>query len=248
MNIRHNLRRGAAALALGSALALASPAMAKDCSELAAMALHDGKVTSAEFVPAGTFKAPETAGPPPVVAFATLPAFCRVQATMTPTPDSDIKVEIWLPASGWNGKLVGIGNGVWAGQISITQLTEPLARGYAAVSTDTGHGGNPMSVAWAAGHQEKLADFGYRAVHEMTLAAKAAIKAYYGRMPELSMWHSCSTGGRQGLMSAYRYPEDYDVISSLAPANPMTDLMMTEHLGRLPVHGARQSLPCRCRS
>src|SRR5690606_16855715 len=70
-----------------------------------------------------------------------------------------------------------------------------------------------------------MADFGYRAVHEMTLAAKTAIKAYYGKAPDLSLWHSCSTGGRQGLMSAYRYPEDYDIISSLAPANPMTDLM-----------------------
>lgn len=227
MRIRITLSRGAAALAVCGGLALANPAMAKDCGDLAEMTLQGVKVTKAEYVPAGGFKSAETegAGPPPAVPYEALPAFCRVKATMTPTDDSHIEVEIWLPAEGWNGKLVGIGNGVWAGQLSITQLTEPLARGYAAVSTDTGHSGNPLSGAWAVGHPEKLADFGYRAVHEMTQAAKAAIKVYYGKSPDLSLWHSCSTGGRQGLMAAYRYPEDYDIISSLAPANPMTDLM-----------------------
>jgi hypothetical protein len=148
-----------------------------------------------------------------------------VQATLTPTSDSDIKVEVWLPSSGWNGKFVGIGNGIWAGQLSYSQLADPLKRGYAVATTDTGHSGNGLTAEWAIGHPEKLVDFGHRAVHEMTVTAKRAIEAFYGRGPSHSLWNSCSTGGRQGLMAAYRYPEDYDAISAMAPANPMTDLM-----------------------
>ena len=217
-----------AATAFG-ALALGGPAAAKDCAQLAGAALPQGKVTSATLVPAGGFQQPASPfGPPPGVAasgFKTLPAFCRVEATLTPSPDSDIKVEVWLPVSGWNGKFVGIGNGVWAGSISYFQLGEPLARGYAVGATDTGHAGNGLSADFAVGHPERLTDFGYRAVHGMTVAAKAAIREFYGDGPRTSLWNSCSTGGRQGLMEAYRYPDDYDAISAMAPANPMTDLM-----------------------
>jgi hypothetical protein len=219
----------AAALGLGGVLAAAGPAAARDCAELAGAALPQGKVTAATLVPAGGFLPPASPfGPPPGVAaagFKGLPAFCRIQATLTPTPDSDIKVEVWLPASGWNGKLVGIGNGVWAGSISYFQLGEPLSRGYAVAATDTGHVGTGLSGDFAVGHPEKLVDFGYRAVHGMTVAAKAAVRDFYGDGPKLSLWNSCSTGGRQGLMEAYRYPDDYDAISAMAPANPMTDLM-----------------------
>ena len=227
-----NIRRAAwatAATALAALLATAAPAAAKDCADLAGSALPNGHVTAATLIPAGGFQPPPSPfGPPPGVAaagFKGLPAFCRVQATLTPTPDSDIKVEVWLPASGWNGKLVGIGNGVWAGSISYGELGAPLARGYATVATDAGHTGNGLSADFAVGHPEKLVDFGYRAVHGMTVAAKAAIRDFYGDGPKLSFWNSCSTGGRQGLMEAYRYPADYDAISAMAPANPMTDLM-----------------------
>lgn len=218
---------------LGGLLALSlagGPAAAKACAGLVGAALPDGAVTSATLVPAGGFQPPPSPfGPPPGVAaagFRNLPAFCRIEATLSPSPDSDIKVEVWLPASGWNGKLVGIGNGVWAGSISYLQLGEPLSRGYAAAATDTGHTGNGLSADFAVGHPEKLTDFGYRAVHDMTVAAKAAIRDFYGEAPRMSLWNSCSTGGRQGLMEAYRYPEDYDSISAMAPANPMTDLMV----------------------
>jgi hypothetical protein len=147
-----------------------------------------------------------------------------VQATLTPS-DSDIKVEVWLPTSGWNGKFVGIGNGIWAGQLSYSQLGDPLKRGYAVATTDTGHTGNGLTGEFAVGHPEKLVDFGHRAVHEMVVTAKRAIAAFYGNGPQKSYWNSCSTGGRQGLMEAYRYPADFDAISAMAPANPMTDLM-----------------------
>lgn len=217
----------ASALAVGL-LATARPAAAKDCAELASAAVPQGKVTAATLVPAGAFSPPGRAAPPPGVqasGFKALPAFCRVQATLTPSSDSDIKVEVWLPATGWNGKFVGIGNGVWAGTISYFELGQPLSRGYAVAATDTGHVGTGLSADFAVGHPEKLTDFGYRAVHGMTVAAKDVIRAFYGDYPKLSYWNSCSTGGRQGLMEAYRFPQDYDAISAMAPANPMTDLM-----------------------
>jgi len=210
------------------ALGWGSAATAKNCPEVESLALDKGKVTAATLVEAGAFQPPAGSGPPPGIAnsnYKSLPAFCRVQATLTPTSDSDIKVEVWLPATGWNGKLVGIGNGIWAGSISYAEMAPTLAQGYAVVATDTGHKGSGLTAEWAVGHPEKLVDFGYRAIHLMTVTAKAAIKDFYGSGAKLALWNSCSTGGRQGLMLAARYPGDYDAISSKAPANPMTDLM-----------------------
>jgi len=216
--------------AVVSILFLALPAVAAPatCESLASLELPDGKITSASLVAAGQFTPP--AGGMPMMAgpavFKNAPAFCRVTATLTPTTDSDIKIEVWMPAQNWNSKLVGIGNGVWAGSINYFALAEPLSRGYATVATDTGHVGTGMDARFAVGHREKLIDFGYRAVHEMTVKAKTILAAYYGKKEHLSLWVSCSTGGRQGLMEAYRYPEDYDGISSMAPANPMVGLMI----------------------
>lgn len=214
--------------AAATLMAVANPAAAAECSDLTRMNLPGGKVTAATVVAAGAFQQPGAAGAPPGVAagrYGNLPAFCRVQLTLTPSRDSDIKSEVWLPVSGWNGKYVGIGNGVWAGSISYGEMGSALARGYAVAATDTGHVGNGMSGDFAVGHPEKLVDFGHRAVHETTVAAKRVVDALYGKGPSLSFWNSCSTGGRQGLMEAYRYPEDFDAISAMAPANPMTDLM-----------------------
>jgi hypothetical protein len=229
MMARTGLIYGSRISIAAAALVVGSPALAATCADLAATALPAGKVTSAELVAAGGFQPPANPfGPPPGIVAATfkaLPEFCRVRATLTPSADSDIKVEIWLPAKGWNSKFVGIGNGIWAGSISYFELGAPLARGYAVAATDTGHVGNGLTADFAVGHPEKLVDFGYRAVHEMTVAAKQTIAAFYGDKPKISLWNSCSTGGRQGLMEAYRYPDDYDAISAMAPANPMTNLM-----------------------
>jgi feruloyl esterase len=207
--------------------AAAAPAT---CESLASLGLPDGKITSASLIAAGQFTPPAgglmMGGPAGLAIFKNAPAFCRVTATLTPTPDSDIKIEVWMPAENWNSKLVGIGNGVWAGSIGYSALAEPLSRGYATVATDTGHVGSGMDAGFAVGHREKLIDFGYRAIHEMTVKAKTILAAYYGKKERLSLWVSCSTGGRQGLMEAYRYPEDYDGISSMAPANPMVGLMI----------------------
>ena len=210
-----------------AALALSAPAQAA-CGDLAGMQIDGGKVTSAQIVAQGAFEAPAGMGPPPGVAaspYADVPQFCRVQLTLTPTSDSDIRSEVWLPLDNWNGKYVGVGNGIWAGTISYTELGRNVARNYATAATDTGHTGNGMTAEWAIGHPEKLIDFGHRAVHVTTVAAKAVIAEFYGKRPDYSYWNSCSTGGRQGLMAAHRYPDDFDAISAMAPANPMTDLM-----------------------
>lgn len=206
-------------------------ASADECAELAGLKLANTEITLAQSVAAGAFKPPEGAGAgmPAAAAgaYSRLPPFCRVAGTIRPTADSDIRFEVWLPASNWNGKFVGVGNGVWAGSITYFSMVEPLAMGYAAAATDDGHQGNPLDASFAAGHPEKLVDFGHRAPHEMTIAAKAVIAAFYGRNANRSLFVSCSTGGRQGLMEAHRYPRDYDGISSMAPANPMVGLMVS---------------------
>lgn len=228
MNRRAKLAGAAGAGLLGWALA-ATHAHAAECAQLTGVKLAHTEITLAESVAAGAFEAPP--GPPALgmgpVSYAHLPAFCRVAGTIRPTPDSDIRFEVWMPAEHWNGKFVGTGNGVWAGSITYFSMIEPLSMGYATAATDDGHQGSALDASFAAGHPEKLVDFGHRAPHEMTVAAKALIAAFYGKQAQRSLFVSCSTGGRQGLMEAYRYPRDYDGISSMAPANPMVDLMVS---------------------
>ena len=157
--------------------------------------------------------------------FKNLPAFCRVAATLKPSSDSDIKIEIWMPISGWNAKFMAVGNGGWAGTISYADMGVALLRGYAVASTNTGHDGTSYDAGFGSGHPEKLIDFGYRAVHEMTATAKAIVAAYYGNAPQHSYWNGCSTGGRQALMEAQRFPADFDGLIAGAPANYLTHLL-----------------------
>ena len=125
-----------------------SIASAQDCARVAAtLKLPDATVTSARVVPAAD----------------SLPAYCRIELTIKPSSDSDIKSEVWMPVSGWNGKFQQVGNGAFAGSIQYGALKEALKRGYAAASTDTGHTGT--GAQWAAGHPEKITDWGHRSVH-----------------------------------------------------------------------------------
>jgi feruloyl esterase len=223
-------------------------ANAAACEQLTGLKLAHTEITLAQSVAAGAFKPPEGggAGGPPVPpgAYSRLPPFCRIAGTIRPTADSDIRFEVWMPSSGWNGKYVGVGNGVWAGSITHFSMVEPLAMGYATSATDDGHQGSPFDASFAAGHPEKLVDFGHRAVHEMTVAAKAAIVAFFGKATSRSLFVSCSTGGRQGLMEAHRYPQDYDGISSMAPANPMTVLMVSSlWTGHVALKDAASNIP-----
>jgi feruloyl esterase len=159
-----------------------------------------------------------------------LPSLCRVAGEIRPTSDSHILFEVWLPLESWNGKLAGVGNGGWAGTISyagppIASLADQVRRGYAAASTNTGHEGNGGDARFAYSHPERLVDFGWRSVHEMTLAAKAVIQAFYGRAPQHAYWIGCSTGGKQALTEAQRFPGDYDGIVAGAPASNWMPLM-----------------------
>ena len=205
---------------LALALMSAIPAFAATCESLATLKLPDTTITSAQQVEAGAFVPPGASAPPASVK--NLPAFCRVQATLKPAKDSDIKVEVWLPLTGWNGKYRGHGNGGFAGQILYPSMAVAIAEGYATASTDTGHTGTPIDASWALGHPDKIVDFGWRAVHEMTVRAKAIIQAFYGEPAKKSYFSGCSNGGRQALMEAQRFPEDYDGIIAGAPANYWT--------------------------
>jgi feruloyl esterase len=149
-----------------------------------------------------------------------LPPFCRVAATLRPSADSDIKIEVWLPLTNWNGKFQAVGNGGFAGSIEYNFMAAALRSGYATSSTDGGHVGDSSDGSFALGHPEKVVDLGYRAVHEMTVVAKALIAAFYGDGPKFSYWNGCSQGGRQGLREAQQYPNDYDgIIAGAAAAN-----------------------------
>ncbi len=187
------------------------------CEKLTSLELTDTAITSASLVAegpaptAGMFgrRAPQE----------NIPAHCRVQLDLQPSPDSLIKMELWLPAQDWNGKFMGTGNGFFAGSIQglAFDMPEALRLGYATAGTDTGH--QEQGGDWAIGHPEKMIDFAYRSTHEMTLKSKEIIRAFYDRDAEYSYFKGCSTGGRQALMEAQRYPDDYDGIIAGSCAN-----------------------------
>jgi feruloyl esterase len=197
----------------GMVLSASQAQAAATCESLAQLKFTDATVTLAMPVAAGAFTPP--AGGRGGNQYADLPAFCRVTATLKPSSDSDIKIEVWLPTSGWNGKFQAVGNGGWNGNIDQGALATALRRGYAAASTDTGHEGG--GGAWMQS-KEKLVDYGYRAVHEMTVKAKAMVDAFYGSPAKFVYFNGCSAGGRQGLKAALQYPDDFDGIVAGAPA------------------------------
>jgi feruloyl esterase len=196
-------------------------ATAASCDRLGTLSLPDAKITAAQTVAAGDLTPPGFDQP-----IRNLPALCRVAVTLTPSKDSDIKMEVWMPATGWNGKFEAFGNGGWSGAINFNGMANAARHGYASASTDTGHSGG--SAEFALGHPEKLVDFGYRSEHEMTVKAKAIVSAFYGNAAKLSYWNGCSSGGKQGLKEAQKYPEDYDGIIAGAPANNWVALLSSD--------------------
>lgn len=195
------------------------------CEDLVTQLVANTTIVSAARVPAGAFQSPGPVVPGPIADFSRLPAFCRVTGSISPTSDSDIRFELWLPADNWNGRFLQTGNGGAAGVIMYASLAEPLFRGYAVANTDTGHQGAGGEFSWAVGQPEKLIDYQYRAVRELTAVGKAITEARYGTAPEKSYWSGCSTGGRQGLLEAQRFADDYDAVIAGAPANNWTPLM-----------------------
>lgn len=195
------------------------------CQDLAKLKLTNAVISSATLVPTGTFRPPAFQDAPPFPH--ALPAFCRVRGVATPTADSNIRFEVWLPASHWNGKFNQVGNGGFAGSIPLLAMAGPLLRGYATAATDDGHQASGTDASWALGHPEKLIDFAYRAVHETSVQAKAIVRAFYGKDPSDSYFVGCSDGGREALMEAQRYPNDFIGIVAGAPANYWTHLLAT---------------------
>jgi feruloyl esterase len=187
---------------------------AATCESLAGIKLPNTTITSAKTIGAGEFT-PPAGGRGAPAPMKDLPAFCRVELTLKPSSDSDIKAEVWLPAQNWNGKLEAIGNGGWNGSITYRNGLDAVAKGYATVASDLGHtGGN---ASFALGHPEKVTDFGYRAVHETTVQAKALVDAFYGNAPKYSYFSGCSAGGRQAMKAAQMYPNDFDGIIAGSP-------------------------------
>ena len=213
---------GQTATASGSAAASAATSTAS-CDALASLALPQAKVTKAQFVAAGALTLPNAGRGAGL--YAQLPALCRIAAVLTPSADSHIQMEIWLPAENWNGKFLAVGNGGWAGTISFDAMAAGLRRGYATASNDTGHSDAGAQFALS---NDKLIDFAYRAMHEMTVQSKSIVSAYYKRPPQLSYYQGCSTGGRQGMMAAQRYPDDFDAIVAGAPVYNMVHLNVSQ--------------------
>jgi hypothetical protein len=197
------------------------------CAGLMELNLPKTKIMKAEKVEAGAFPAPSLWRPSPADAeiYKRLPVFCRIVAQLAPSPDSDMRIELWLPLNGWNGKFRGQGNGGFAGKFDYDSLAFAVSQGYASAATDTGHAGSDSDATWALNHPEKVIDFGYRAIHEMTQRSRSIIKAFYGSSAKRSYFASCSDGGREALMEAQRYPEDYDGILAGAPAFNWTKLL-----------------------
>jgi Tannase and feruloyl esterase len=210
----------AAGLATASVLAQTPPS---SCEALGGLKLADTTITAATSVAAGSFRANANAN----AAALNTPAFCRVAATLAPTPESHIKIEVWLPpTSAWNGKFLGTGNGGAGGQISYPALAAGLAKGYATTNTDMGTTTTGLDFSFGVGHRELVVDWGYRATHLMTVVAKQIAKSYYTREPQVSYFQGCSTGGHQAITEARRYPADYNGIIAGDPANNRVRLHM----------------------
>ncbi len=212
----------AGAAAGGPFLLVAGGVAAADCGALAAKTFGDATISAATNVSPPS----SVVGLDPPTPVAVNVPFCRVQGTIKPSPDSDVAFEVWLPSqSAWNGKYEGVGNGGFAGSLIYAPMDWALEAGYAVSATDTGHAGGSLDAPWALGHPEKIADFGWRAIHETALASKAIIEAYYAKPAAHSYFSGCSDGGREALMEAQRFPRDYDGIVAGAPANFWTRLL-----------------------
>ena len=185
------------------------------CESLKSLSLPDTAITAAQEISTGEFAAPGGGRGPRL---SDLPAFCRVALTVAP----QIHIEVWLPKDTWNGNYRGEGGGGYAGAVSYGGLAEGIRRGYATASTDTGHlaaaGGSFALNADGTLNTQLIGDFAERSLRELAAKAKAIINTYYGKAATHSYWNGCSTGGRQGLMAAQRFPDAYDGLVIGAPA------------------------------
>jgi tannase/feruloyl esterase len=238
---------GAAAGLFAAAVIGDAPGAATPCTDLQSLQLEHTTITSAQDNTTGVFVVPNT-NPPQVIK--NLPAFCRVTALLIPTSDSAIRIEVWLPETTWNGRFLGTGGGGFQGTITYNELVSGIQFGFAAANSDLGTGssgcsplfcgsagnmGNPEAIAFGDpaapstglfGHPERIKDFGYRAIHLMTVRGKEIVNAFYRQSARTAYFAGCSTGGQNALMEAQRFPEDYNGILAGAAAFNRTHLHM----------------------
>ncbi len=233
----------ATVLLVSSVTVQTATAAQASCASLASAAVPNTTITLAESIPAGSFTPPGTTTPIP-----DLPAFCRVVASVSTRPGEDVGTEVWLPASAWNGRFEGTGNGGFGGAIVYSALAEGIERGFATANTDTGHTGGGsgqigQALPWAQ-NKVTLYDWGHTSIHLMTVSAKQIVHAFYGRNALYSYYDGCSTGGAEGMEEADFYPSDYDGIHAGSPGQDYSHLMMSFFWGGLlPARNASAQLP-----
>lgn len=191
------------------------------CAAFEGTTQDGGRVTATVFNATGRF---ELSDPEPYIPSVIdgLPPYCAADVMASPVPGSRIGIVVWLPAENWNGRLLMVGNGGYSSAIAYHSLAEGIRNGFAVVATDTGHQGH--DPAFARGNPERIVDWAWRAVHESVRTSAALVAAAYGRGAEYRYFAGCSTGGHQALMSAQRFPADFDGIIAGAPGHNRTHL------------------------
>src|ERR1700688_3994246 len=170
----------------------AAPAVAADCSKLLGLKLKDSVITEATVI----------------AAKGDVPEYCRVQGGL----ETVILFEVALPTTVWNKKFFYVGGGGYNG--SVPELTDALARGYAAAGSDTGHRGFHWDASAMYGNPQSQVNYAHRATHLVALLAKEIVQAYYGAPARHSYFCGCSNGGKMALMEVERYPDDFEGVVS----------------------------------
>src|SRR5580704_12480733 len=199
-------------IALLSCLVILSrPAAAATCSSLTNLSLPKTTITLAQSYTAGETISGTTLAPLDL---------CRVAGTVKPGEESNVHFEVWIPTDGgWNGKYQQIGNGGFAGSISLSTIANAVSRGYAAAGTDDGTSGPPSGAPSFIGNPDVLLDYGYRAIKATSEDSKTIIDIVTGQAPSYSYFVGCSDGGREALQEAQRFPNDFDGIIVGSPVN-----------------------------
>jgi feruloyl esterase len=228
----HRLLPVLAALIMSSVALASTTSFAATCESLISAHVANTTITAAQSMPVGNYIAADGSN------VGAMPAFCRVAATVSTLPTEAVKIELWMPASGWNGKYEAQGSGGFGGSINYSALAAPVNAGFAAATTDTGHEGGVFGAIGAplpwAQNPVSLYDWGHTSIHLMTVAAKAIIKDFYANEPRYSYFAGCSTGGAEAMEEAEFYPADFDGIWAGSPGMDYAHLMESFLWGGLP--------------
>jgi hypothetical protein len=226
-----------------SSAAAASPGANCSLSYLQSrLQLASVTVDSAALNTTGTFTAP---GQPPITG---LPAFCDVTLTQTDAAGNPMHIDVWLPSK-WTGRFQGVGGGGFECGPVFAETAAAIQEGYASAATDCGvPPADAATGSWALNSNGTLNwplidDFAYIGIHDMTVTGKAVTKIYYSSPLRYSYFNGCSTGGREGLMEAQRYPADYNGIVSGSPAINWTKFIPSEIWPELVMNESHDFLP-----